>query len=98
MMTTYPSLYARLEVADRDGQRGSVVRCSATLQELGFVFWTCAPDNRVTWHWRTPDGQRGDVHTERNAVQSLRDRHKLTFAAPPADFREQVATAATAAR
>lgn len=90
-MTKYPSLYAALEVADRDGQRGSVVRCSATLQDLGFVFWTCA-GSVVTWHWRRADGQHGDTTTERNAVQALRDRHKLTMHAGPDDTTRSATT------
>ena len=81
-MTKYPSLYAALEVSERDGQRGSTVRCSATLHVLGFVFWTVPVGVVVRWHWRTPDGQHGDASTERNAVQALRDRHKLTLRAP----------------
>jgi hypothetical protein len=81
-MTKYPSLYAALEVSEHDGQRGSSVRCSATLQPLGFVFWTVPGGIVVQWHWRTPDGQHGDASTERNAVQALRDRHKLTLHGP----------------
>ena len=87
MTAKYPSLFAALEVADRDGQRGSVVRCTATLRELGFVFWRADKVAKVvTWHWRAPDGQHGTTTTERNAVQRLRDLHKLvTFGLQPPD-------------
>src|SRR5262245_29582139 len=86
-MTKYPSLYAALDVADRDGRRGAVVRCSATLVELGFIYWTFdSASQRVTWHYRSTDGTTGETTTERNAVQRLRDLSgQQRFAVRPQD-------------
>jgi hypothetical protein len=70
-MKTYPSLYAALTPDTVNGRRGSTVRCTASLRDIGFIWWS-ADGSTVTWHWRTGE-YFGERTTERNAVQALRD-------------------------
>jgi len=68
----FPSLYARLTAARIGDRSGFNVKCTATLRDLGVVFWTTS-GSTVAWHYRTPAGETGERNTKRNAVQALRD-------------------------
>jgi hypothetical protein len=92
-MTTFPSLYARVEP---DGG----VKCTATLGALGRVWWTCDAANVITWHYVSLRfGTKGDRTTQRAAVQALRDAANATMRLPlgPADDDDSTTTSAPAA-
>lgn len=88
----FPALFATTEpVTGPDGTRGETVRCTATMRELGFIWWTVTTGTTVEWHWRTPSGKNfGDRSTKRGAVQALRDAANASQRLP---FRDDLQAA-----